>query len=1077
VNTFKNSWAHLPGNSKVKALFEQTNWPATSLGDYTNWPENLVTVLRMVLDSPIPMCIYWGDNLIQLYNDSYLQALGDPLAYQSFAKRAQETYGAEWAAVSTTFKSVMNGVSVRISDSSLVNKNGDLNEQFYDCTYSPIRSVEGEISGVWKTALEITDRKVIEENLLSQRELDRKDIEESEQRIRSIVENAPFPIAVYEGSDLIITLANQSIMDAWGKGDDVVGKSYRAILPELENQEIFNQVYRVFATGIPFHAKNERVDLEIKGQLQPFYFNYSFTPLYNTDGQVYGVMNTAAEVTDIHLAKLKVEESEKRFRDSVQQAPLGITILRGDDYIVEMANANYLLLVDKSEEEFIGKPLFESLPEVKDTIEHIFLDIKATGNPFYGSEFPVTLNRYGKSELTYFNFVYHPLKEDNGEISGIMAVATEVTNTVKAKHLLEESEKHFRNMVMQSPIPMTILRGEKFIIESANKVMIDTVWRRKAEEVIGVSILEAFPELEQQKYPELLKMVYTSGKTHSEKEAVALVSGDDGVKKFYLDFEYAPLFDTEEVISGIMITVNDVTDKVEARLKVEENEERLNIVVTASGLGVWEYDLKKDDSIISDRCKEIFGFSGDANVSNAELIALFHPDDLETIKQAYEESYQSGSLFYESRIVLEESSRHWIEVKGKVFFDQANEPERMVGTIRDITEEKNFHKLLLEREEKFRLLADSMPQLVWTSDSNGVLNYFNNAVYDFSGMLLNELQGEGWLQMVHPDDRKKNIEKWTHSILTGDNFHFEHRFKKADGTYRWQLSRAKPQRDDQGNVKMWVGSSTDIQEHKVFTKELENQVKDRTRELNQKNIDLEKMNKELQSFAYISSHDLQEPLRKIQTFSSLLVTDEYDNLTDSGRDMFDRMQNAANRMQTLIQDLLAYSRTNSQDRIFEDIKFDSIANEVKDNLKEELQHQGALVEINASCTVRIIPFQFKQLLSNLISNSLKFSDPARSPELTITCQMITGLESGLSQLTENQRYSHISISDNGIGFDEKYSEKIFEVFQRLHSKAEYAGTGIGLAIVKKIVDNHNGFISATSELGKGATFDIYIPAF
>lgn len=257
---------------------------------------------------------------------------------------------------------------------------------------------------------------------VTQQVRDRKEIEESEQRVRSIVENAPFPIAVYEGEDLIITLANQSILDAWGKGNDVIGKSYMAILPELENQEIFNQVYSVLSTGIPFHAKNQGVDIEIGGELKTFYFNYSFTPLCKISGEVYAVMNTAAEVTDIHLAKLRIEESEKRFRDSVQQAPLGITILRGDNYLVEMANEKYLLLVDKSASEFIGKPLFDSLPEVKDTIEGIFQDIRKTGNPFYGNEFPVTLNRYGKQELTYFNFVYHPLKEENGEISGIMAV-------------------------------------------------------------------------------------------------------------------------------------------------------------------------------------------------------------------------------------------------------------------------------------------------------------------------------------------------------------------------------------------------------------------------------------------------------------------------------------------------------------------------------------------------------------------------------------------------------------------------------------------------------------------------------
>jgi len=234
-------------------------------------------------------------------------------------------------------------------------------------------------------------------------------------------------------------------------------------------------------------------------------------------------------------------------------------------------------------------------------------------------------------------------------------------------------------------------------------------------------------------------------------------------------------------------------------------------------------------------------------------------------------------------------------------------------------------------------------------------------------------------------------------------------------------------------------------------------------------------NKELESFNYISSHDLQEPLRKIQTFASRLTGDELQNLTEKGKEYVRRMQDAANRMQGLIADLLAYSRTVSTERKFETVELSTIIEAVKRDFLEIIAEKGAIIELQEMCETEIIPFQFRQLMDNIIGNALKFATPDLPPHIIIRSRIIKGNQLINPNLFVDKEYCHISIVDNGIGFDPQYKELIFELFKRLHDKEKIAGTGIGLTIVKKIVENHNGIISATSELNKGATFDIYIP--
>ncbi len=318
------------------------------------------------------------------------------------------------------------------------------------------------------------------------------------------------------------------------------------------------------------------------------------------------------------------------------------------------------------------------------------------------------------------------------------------------------------------------------------------------------------------------------------------------------------------------------------------------------------------------------------------------------------------------------------------------------------------------------------------------------------------------------------------------NYEQESRFLRKDGTYLWHLTRAVPFKDEQGKIILWIGAKTEIQEHRKQKEELENAVKKRTSELKQANEDLQKINKELEAFAYVSSHDLQEPLRKIQTFTGRILEYENEKLSEKGKRDFHIVHDAATRMQTLIEDLLTFSRLSNTVQTLESTSLGNLIDQVKDEFKDIIEEKGATIESIEPGTVTVIPFQFHQLLQNVIGNALKFSRAGIPPHIIIRNTTVKGStlkkqhpalpQAFTDQLSAEKDYCHITVSDNGIGFANQFNEKIFEVFQKLHSRDEYAGTGIGLAIVKKIVDNHHGIITAESQLNKGTTFNIYIPA-
>ena len=887
---------------------------------------------------------------------------------------------------------------------------------------------------------------------------------------------------------------------------------------------------------------------------------FNYTIIHDDAGNIAGLLANVSEISQ----KLPEEKEERKFFEMLTQVPVGICMLSGEDMVVDMMNENCLQIVGKTEEQMLGKSVFYHLPEIKQLVEPLLIQVSQTGEAYYATEFPVLLNRYGKEEIGYFNIAFQLFREENKKSNSILVVANEVTELVKATQALAFSREEFQSMVIQSPIPMCIIRGNDFVIEIANNTMLKNIWRRELPDVIGKKLLEVFPELNSQKFPPLLRNVFATGKTYKEIESVAYVDAADGRRIYYFDFEYAPLLGVDNTVSGIMITVNDVTEKVEVRKRIKENEERLNLAIEAADLGTWEVDLKTDNVIYSKKYLEIFGYNAEMKPSHDDFLSHILPADRPLRDAAIQQALQYGKLDYEARIKVNGLVR-WMRARGKVFYDEGRNPVKLMGTLMDFTEqqtafkalqeseerfkmiantapvmiwmsgndkfsdffnnswlnftgnniyqekgdgwlrgvhpadiqyclesyksayenqekfyteyrlrrydgqyrwiadnaiprydsrgnfigfisacmdiddEKKFSETLQESETRFRLLADFMPQFIWTSDTAGKLNYFNQAVYDYSGFTFEQLQNDGWLKIVHPDEREENIRRLTHSARTGEDFNMEHRFRRYDGEYRWQLSRALAQRDINGEIQLWVGTSTDIHE----LKELEQQ-KD--------------------YFISMASHELKTPITSMKGYVQMLLSVYQSSPEDFLKSSLTKVDKQIGTLTSLISDLLDLSKIKVGTLLLNKEFF--LINELIQEVIEEIKLTEPDYQINFEQGEDVQVYADKnrigQVLINFLTNAIKYSPYSKTISI-----------SGNVSADEVS----VSVEDKGIGINKADHEKIFERFYRVARRNEktYPGFGIGLFISAEIMQRHKGKIGVMSEPGNGSIFYFSLP--
>lgn len=401
----------------------------------------------------------------------------------------------------------------------------------------------------------------------------------------------------------------------------------------------------------------------------------------------------------------------------------------------------------------------------------------------------------------------------------------------------------------------------------------------------------------------------------------------------------------------------------------------------------------------------------------------------------------------------------------------------IVIAIEDITHHKLVQRAAQEREMWFRNMADNAPAIIWMCDHNLGRSFFNKTWYEFIGEKPEHHRniGKSWEKYIHPEDKERYHKQFQKAFNQFQMLSIEFRLKRADGQYRWMLDVAKPNYTQQGQFAGYIGTTTELHDRKMMMLELDRQVKERTQELKTINNELHRSNSELQQFAYVASHDLQEPLRKILTYIDRIKNNK-ETLSEAGTGYLQKIFESSRRMTTLIDDLLTFSSISFANRKFIKVDMNSILQNVITDLELLIAEKNGKVTVDKKLMViEGEPVQLTQLFSNLIGNSLKFAKDDVPIKIEITQKLLSqDCVNDYPFIDGKGSCIELIFSDNGIGFAPEYAEQIFVIFQRLNEKKKYPGTGIGLALCKRIVANHNGFIFAES-LKDGSSFHVILP--
>ncbi|MCF2446574.1 PAS domain-containing protein [Dyadobacter sp. CY345] len=931
-----------------------------------------------------------------------------------------------------------------------------------------------------------------------------KEIEDFDdaEKFKILAEQSPIAAALVSVPNLTIEFANKKMFDLWDRDGSIIGQSLSEVQPEIIYQYAKQDLLDIVHTGEPYLQDGIKIFSNENRVNKENYYDFTYSPVLNKGGRVTGIMINAVDVTKRLQTQKKLEVSEQKFRSLIEEVPVGISVFTGKDMIVELANEPMISYWAK-DASVIGKPLREAFPElIGQPFLQILDDVLTKGETFSTTNTAVDIIVDGELRTYYFNITYKPLFNDDGKVFAIIDMSLDVTPEVLAQKALVESEARLRSVIDSAPAAMGLFVGRDLVIEMPNQSFIDIVGKGPA--IAGKPLREVMPELENQAFLQILDDVFTSGKMYqSFGTQVDIVQNGLMTHNFY-NITYTPIFDNDGKVYAILDIAIDVTERVIAQKEVEQSQIQLLELFEQSPVAIAM--ISKDNLVFKM-----------ANPFYAEMVGRL-PEELvgksllEAMPELEGQGFDilinavtsTGKPFIAPEQPVNVARNGKME---KIYVDLCYQPQRdMEGKISgvlvvatDVTQQVISRRNIEEAENALRGAIELADLGTWQID-------FINCTFDFSPRLRQwfgigedeDITYERIYIPVSPFDRGRVQDEFDKALSPGSDGLFDLEYTLyTGGCERIVHAQGKVFKNDEGRPSKITGTVQDVTIQRQVKLALELQVQERTEELATMNEELAAINEEyvsineelsesnnlliqsnenLQQFAYVASHDLQEPLRKIQSFGNI-ITSRYAAELGDGVNYLQRMQTAAKRMSNLIEDLLMFSRISSKSDRIELVNLNGIMKSVLTDLELLIQESEAVINMDELPEILGDRSQLGQLFQNLLSNALKFRKNDVTPEINITAKLISGMDlpPAFAPARATKMFVKIGISDNGIGFDETYAERIFQLFQRLHGRSEYSGTGIGLAICEKVAVNHGGTILVESKVQEGSTFSVLLP--